>query len=331
MVGPVDTRRVSVLLVADLARVKMRQITTRHMPVDAVVFEAGDLQRAEDLAVRLVLSTEAMVQVQPLGAWAIEMLATAFEWLSAIAGEVPDATPFGGLTPGAWPIGTAERILETLASSSAAAQEEVAVAHSLGAIAAAFGAHLADVLGPDDDPARDSSGARPTRCRLSRTPRSSPGQEAERGRGLDDGQRRVWESSGVAADDGVTAGGFGGCGAHRVLEVGPGEDESPAEHHVGDRRDGEDVEQLLDSPSGKRRPLSLLEDIEHRRHAVRGNDALTVAPFQHRPQPGCRSYAGLPVEDDVQQDVEVEENLRHRYFRSRWRRCALTSTPLPAP
>lgn len=151
-------RLVSLLQVVDLARPDTRQVTTRHLTIDALVFEEGDVQRAEEVAVRLVLSCEAMERAHPLGAWAIDLIATAFEWLAADAPEAPDAVPFGGLTPGAWPDGTAAqvRLLEQLAGSNRAAAEAAEAASSLAPVVAAFGAHLADVLGGDDGPSVDS-------------------------------------------------------------------------------------------------------------------------------------------------------------------------------
>lgn len=145
-------------------------------------------------------------------------------------------------------------------------------------------------------------------------------QPAESGGRIDHRQWRIRVAIGIARHERIAIAGLGGGGADGILEVRPAQGQRPLDDIVVDRRDAEYADESLDALAGKPGPTSPFQDVEDRCHAMGRNQPLPVAPFNGRPQRRRDISIRLPIEDDVEEDVEVEQEPLHRYFRSTcWR------------
>ena len=146
--------------------------------------------------------------------------------------------------------------------------------------------------------------------------RSRSAVECYRGLRIENGQTGATEPP-IASDDRDTSCLLRCDRADGVFEVGPSQGRRLLQHasvHGGDSEYGQDVGQaaireFAATPS--------TDEVVQRRDRMRRQDCLDTARLREGPERRGRVDEGRPVEEHVENDVQVDEDSSHRYFLTR--------------
>ena len=145
-----------------------------------------------------------------------------------------------------------------------------------------------------------------------------PLEKCQGRRRVDRLDRRGREAGGIAGHDEFAAGCLGGGGADGVLEIGPAEGQGALEGRLADGGHFKDREQMRDRTPGGVGAPDPGKKIKESRDAVTGHDTPDPAGLDCRPDLRGNFRMRCPLEDGVEQDVDVHEEAFQRYLRSRY-------------
>lgn len=130
-------------------------------------------------------------------------------------------------------------------------------------------------------------------------------------------KRRVPESSRVARREDVATGGNRARSADGILVVRQRKREGAAEDGFVDSGRSKDRKKILDHPPREASSAGAPSEVVDHRHAMCRDEAGSGAALDRAPESSRRGDVRFSFQENVEQDVDVEEDLLHRYFVSR--------------